>query len=163
MGMADESMEALFREKMAVYQRLAALLKEERKQIVGADVDALWEMSEKKQALVEEVRQIRSRILKAATALSIDHGMTPKNFQASRLLPALPPELRRKLDGAVSSMGSIKKEIHHLSRENKQYIESKLGMIDELMSIMTGREHEGQGYGAAGTGSGSPVLIRREI
>jgi hypothetical protein len=57
----------------------------------------------------------------------------------------------------------LKKEIRNLSLESKQYIELKLGMIDELMSVVTGRERRCRGYGAASAGTGSPMLIRREI
>jgi flagellar biosynthesis/type III secretory pathway chaperone len=166
MGMADDLMETLFREKLRLYQKLAELLKEEKKQVVGADVDVLWKMSERKQALVGDVEKNRVRILKAATAMSVDHGMTPRNFQTFRFLSLLPAEVRRSLGPLSASLMALKNEIRYISLESKQYIESKLGMIDELMSIMTGRDRQGQGgYGAKGTaaGYGRPMLIRREI
>lgn len=165
MNMADGSIETLFREKLMCHNKLAELLKQEKKQITKADVDALWKMSEKKQALVEEIETIRARILEAVDAMSIDHGMTPKNFQTFRLLSLLPAEQKRRLGGTASSLMALKKEIRDMSLESRQYIESKLGMIDELMSIMTGRERQRQGYGIAptGTGSGTPKLFRREV
>jgi len=125
----------------------------------------LWKMSEKKQALVREIEKNRDRILKAATALSIDHGMTPINFQTFRLLSLLPEEERRRLGEIPSELLVLKREIRDISLESKQFIESKLGMIDELMSIMTGRDRQRQGYGTTGAaaGYGRPVLIRREL
>lgn len=165
MEMADGSMETLFQEKLMLYHKLAELMKQEKKQIAGADVAALWQMSEKKQDVVDEIENVRGRILEAAAAMAIDHGMTPGNFQAFRFLSLLPPQQQRRLGGAASSLMALKKEIRNVSLESKQYIESKLGMIDELISIMTGRERQRQGYGATstGTGSGSPMLFRREV
>jgi len=165
MEMADGSMENLFRGKLMLYRRLAELLKQEKEQIVGADVAALWKMSERKQALVDEIEKNRGRILAAATAMGIDHGMKPRKFQTFRFLSLLPAEIRRQLGGVESSLRVLKTEIRDISLESKQYIESKLGMIDELMAIMTGRDRQRQGYGAQSTvtGYGAPMLIRREV
>jgi hypothetical protein len=165
MEMADGSMEILFQEKMRLYRKLAELLKEEKKQVVGADVDALWKMSDKKQALVEEVEKNRVRILKAGTAMSIDHGMTPRNFHTFRFLSLLPADVRRPLGKLAASLMVLKNEIRYISLESKQHIESKLAMIDDLMSIMTGRDRQRQNYDVQGTSAGyhRPMLIRREI
>jgi len=165
MEMTDSTMETLFQEKLRLYRKLAELMKQENKQLVGIDVAELWKMSEKKQSLVEEIEKVRGRILEEASAMGIDHGMTPGNFQAFRFLSLLPPEERRRLGGASSSLMALKTEIRDISLESKQHIETKLGMIDELISIMTGRDHQRQGYGAktTGTGSGSPMLFRREV
>jgi flagellar biosynthesis/type III secretory pathway chaperone len=166
MNMADGSMETLFREKLMLYQRLAELMKQEKKQIVGADVDVLWKLHDKKQALAEEIEKNRSRILETASAMSINHGMTPGSFQTFRFLSLLPAEERRRLGGLESSLRVLKKEIRNISLENKQYIEAKLGMVNELISIMTGREKQHQGYGKVPAGSGyggEPMLFRKEV
>lgn len=166
MNIADGSIETLFQEKLMRHYKLAELLKQEKKQIANADVDALWKMSDKKQALVEEIETIRARILEAFDAMSIDHGMTPKSFQTFRLLSLLPVEQRWRLDGAASTLLALKKEIRDISLESRQYIELKLGMINELISVMTGRERQRQGYGATSTGTGpggTPRLFQREV
>lgn len=163
MEMADGPIETLFQEKLMLYRRMAELLKQEKKEIIGADVAALWKMSEKKQVLVQDIEKVRGRILEAASAIGVDHGMTPGNFQVFRFLSLLPAEQRRRLGGAESSLLALKKEIRNLSLESKQYVESKLGMIDELVSIMTGRDRQGRGYGARSTGSEKPMLFRREV
>jgi flagellar biosynthesis/type III secretory pathway chaperone len=164
MGMADGSIETLFQQKLTRYRRLAEVLKEEREQILDADVTELWRISEKKQSLAGEIEEIRGRILDTATAMSIEHGMTPGSFQTSRLLSLLPKEHSRRLTDIQSSLMDSKNEIRSICLENKQYVESKLGMIDELISIITGREHPRQGYGAAKpqSGPGAPMLFRRE-
>lgn len=165
MVMADDSMETLFREKLELYRSLAERLKQEKMQVVGADVDALWKMAEEKKAFANAITKIRGRILKAADAMAIDHGMTPADFQTFRFLSLLPAHQRRQLNGLEASLRSLKGEIRDISLESKRYIESKLGMIDELISIMTGRDRQSQGYGARSpvAGSGRPMLIRREI
>jgi len=165
MGMADGSIETLFQQKLKRFRRLVEVLKEEREQIVDADVTELWRISEEKQSLAGEIEEIRGRILDTVTAMSIEHGMTPGSFQPSRLLSLLPKAHRRRLVDIQSSLLVSKNEIRSICLENKQYVESKLGMIDELISIITGREHSHQGYGTPKTGSGSsaPMLLRREV
>jgi flagellar biosynthesis/type III secretory pathway chaperone len=164
MERADVSIETLFQEKLIRYHELVDVLKEERKQIDEADVTALWQMNEKKQSLAGEIEKIRGRILDAVTAMSIDHGMSPKNFQTSRLLSLLPAEQKKQLNEVQSSLMALKKEIQNICLDNKKYVESKLGVIDELISIMTGRGHQRQAYGAKpnGNGSDAPMLFRRE-
>jgi flagellar biosynthesis/type III secretory pathway chaperone len=165
MKMAEGSIETLFQEKEVLYRKLVELVKNEKKQIVDADVTALWQMSDRKQALVSEIEQIRGQILEAATAISVDHGMVPRTFQADRLAAMLSADLGRRLIPVQSSLVTLKKEIQSVCFDNKQYIESKLGMIDELMTIMTGRNNQRQGYGAeyAAGRSGGPMLFRREV
>ena len=165
MGMADGSIENLFQQYLTRYRRLAEVLKEEREKIVDADVAELWRINGEKQSLAGEIEEIRGRILDTATAMSIEHGMTPGSFQSSRLLSLLPKEQSRRLVDIQSSLLVSKNEIRSICMENNQYVESKLGMIDELISIITGREHPRRGYGASKTGSGStaPMILRREV
>jgi flagellar biosynthesis/type III secretory pathway chaperone len=166
MTTAEGSMEALFQEKLRLYENLAALLEQEKKQVVGADVAELWKISDQKQRLVEEVIGVQGRMLRAASAMSIDHGMTPENFQTFRFLSLLPGEQRRRLGGVEASLRALKTKIREISLESKRYIESRLGMINELMTIMTGQEHRRQqGYGpaSAGTGAGTAMLFRGEV
>jgi hypothetical protein len=74
-------------------------------------------------------------------------------------------EVRQPLGKLAASLMVLKNEIRYVSLESKQHIESKLGMIDDLMSIMTGRDHQRQNYDVKGTSAGynRPMLIRREI
>lgn len=164
MDRADVSIENLFQEKLTRYHELVDVLKEEKKQIDKADVTALWQMSEKKQSLADEIEKIRGRILDAVTAMSIDHGMSPKSFQTFRLMSLLPAEQKKQLGGVQSSLMALKKEIQNICLDNKKYVESKLSVIDELISIMTGRGYQRQAYGAKpnGNGPGAPMLFRRE-
>jgi len=165
MKMADGSIETLFQEKLTLYRKLVEIVKNEKKQIADADVATLWQMSEQKQALVAEIEKTRGKILDAATALAVDHGMVPKTFRSSRFLEMLPVDLRRRLDSVQISLLASKKEIQSVCCDNKQYVESKLAMIDELMTIITGRNSQRQGYGAeTATGRyGGPMLFRQEV
>ena len=162
-----DMVESLFQQKLTRYEQLAAVLKEEKVQIVNADLTELWRISEKKQSLANEIEEIRVRILDNMTAMSIEHGMTPRSFRTDRLISFLPKEQHRRLAGIQSSLLSSKDEIRSICMENEQYIKTKLGMIDELISIITGQEHSRQGQGYYGTarkrpGTDAPMLFRRE-
>ena len=157
MHRAEESIEDLFREKLMRYHELAQMLKEEKKWIVRADVDAIWRMSEKKQALAAEIEQVRRRILDMADSVPIAHGMTLQNFQTFRLMSLLPADLKKRLADVQSSLMTLKKD-------NRRHIESNLSMISELIMILTGREKPCEGYGSKAHASkpGAPMLFRRE-
>jgi hypothetical protein len=136
--METASIETLFHEKLMLYRELVETLKEEKERIIHADVDALWRVSQKKQAIAGHIEDIRGRILDALTEQGIDHGMNGLNYQASRVMSLLPPSQRKQLTGVHFSLMALKEEINSISRDNKLYIESYLSMLDDLITILTG-------------------------
>jgi flagellar biosynthesis/type III secretory pathway chaperone len=139
--METASIETLFHEKLMLYRELVETLKEEKERIIHADVDALWRVSEKKQAIAGHIEDVRGRILDALTELGISHDMNGLNYQASRVMSLLPLEQKKQLTGAHFSLVALKEEINSISRDNKHYIESYLSMLDDLITILTGREN----------------------
>ncbi len=155
----------LFQEKLMLYKELADVLAKEKQWIVNADVDELWRVSDAKRAIASKIDVIRTRILRMFTEAGIEHKMIPETFQNSRVISFLPAALRKQLSGTLLSLGIVKQEVRSLSRENKQYIESYLSMLDDLMSVLTGREAVPAAYGSQGKSSGanSPKVFHQEV
>ena len=159
------SIETLFHEKLMLYRELVETLKEEKERIAHADVDALWRVSEKKQAIAGHIEDVRGRILDALTGMGIDHGMNGLNYQASRVMSLLPPYQKKQLAGVHFSLMALKEEINSISRDNKHYIESYLSMLDDLVAILTGSGHSPSTYSShrkAVTAS-NPRFLHREV
>jgi flagellar biosynthesis/type III secretory pathway chaperone len=155
----------LFQEKLMLYQELAEVLTKEKQWIVNADVDELWRVSDAKRAIASKIDVIRTRILSMLTDAGIDHKMIPETFQNSRLITLLPAALRKQLAGTLLSLGMVKQEVRSLSRDNKQYIESYLSMLDDLMSVLTGRAATPSSYGSHQKmlKANSPMLFHQEV
>lgn len=139
--METASIETLFHEKLMLYRELAEILKEEKERIIHADVDALWRVSEKKQAIARHIEDTRGRILDVLTGMGIRHDMNGLTFQTSRVMSFLPLEQKKQLSGAHFSLMALKEEVSSISKDNKRYIESYLSMLDDLIAILTGREN----------------------
>jgi flagellar biosynthesis/type III secretory pathway chaperone len=162
--METASIETLFHEKLMLYRELVEILNEEKERIIHADTDALWRVSEKKQAIAGHIEDIRGRILDALSGQGIHHDMNGLNYQASKVMSLLPQEQRKRLTSAHVSLISIKKEINSISGDNKQYIESYLSMLDDLIAVLTGGGNSPPTYSnnrkAATAG---PSVLHREV
>jgi flagellar biosynthesis/type III secretory pathway chaperone len=155
----------LFQEKLMLYKELADVLAKEKQWIVNADVDELWRVSDAKRAIASKIDVIRTRILRMFTEAGIEHKMIPETFQNSRAISFLPVALREQLSGTLLSLGMVKQEVRSLSRENKQYIESYLSMLDDLMSVLTGRAETPSTYTSHQKvpETNSPMLFHQEV
>lgn len=155
----------LFQEKLMHYRELAAVLQKERQWIINANVDELWRVSDAKRAIAAEIDAIRVRILQLMTDAGMNHGMIPETFQPSKLISLLPVPLRKELAGTLLSLSMAKEKVRSLSRENKRYIESYLSMLDDLMSVLTGKEADPPIYGAGqqANRAKAPALFHREV
>jgi hypothetical protein len=163
--METASIETLFHEKLMLYRELAETLKEEKERIIHADVDLLWRVSEKKQALAGHIEDIRRRILDALTGMGICHKMSGLNYQAAKVMQLLPSDRKKQLAGMHFSLMALKEEINSISRDNKHYIESYLSMLDDLITILTGRGDSPPTYSnsrIANTAAG-PRVLHQEV
>lgn len=162
--METATIETLFHEKLMLYRELVETLKEEKERIIHADVDALWRVSEKKQAIVGHIEDVRGQILDALTRLGICHEMNGLNYQASRVMSLLPLEQKKQLSGAHFSLTTLKEEINSISRDNKHYIESYLSMLDDLIAILTGGGNQPLTYSKSQKAAiAGPRVLHREV
>jgi hypothetical protein len=166
MNMEDLPIEKLFHEKLMLYRELAEILREEKKWIIHAGVDALWRVCAKKNATVAEIEKVRAKIIEKLDRAGIRHTMTLQNFQASGIIALLPLNQRKRLSEVHPALAQVKEEIKTIGKDNRRYIESSLHMLDDLMCILMGTDHQPAAYHPPSRKvamSGGARLLHREV
>ena len=147
MNAYGSSIERLFHEKILLYQDLLDVLEQEKKAIMDIDLDALWKISDKKQKTALKLEAVRSNILDTLTRASISHDMDAASFQPSKILPLLPEKTAERLQKVNVTLVALKNDIQGLLTENKRFVGEYLGVLDELIGIITNVEHSKPVYG----------------
>ncbi len=138
METAIQALEALFYQKIMAYQELVECLKHEREVLAEADIDSLWEISDKKHSIVSRMEDLRGKILTALSEAAIDHRMDAVSFDLARVYSLIPSMHAERIKTAYLSLVNLKGEIRQRSQENKIFIKESLDFLDELIGIITG-------------------------
>ncbi len=141
-----QTLEELFYDKIALYQELVDCLETERKTLIEVDIDTLWEISDRKQAIVCRIEAVRGEILKTLSQASVDHGMDLSTFSLAVVLSLIPHEDRGPFRAAYTTLVSLKTRTRHGSQENKLFVEQSLDFLDELMGIFTRPDRQNETY-----------------
>jgi flagellar biosynthesis/type III secretory pathway chaperone len=136
MQTAIQALKALFYDKILLYQDLLECLKEERKLLIRTDIDSLWEISDKKQAIVSRAEALRGKILTALSEAGIEHGSNVSSFDVTHIFSLIPPMQRQGFNKTYSSLVKLKNEIRRRCHENRLFIEECLDFLDELIGIL---------------------------
>ena len=138
MEMTADTLKSVLHTKLLLYQDLSLCLDAEKRALVRVDMDLLWNIAEEKEAIIGKIAKSREELDSAWKGLSRE--------ASSRLsIPALdiaaswmdPADLK-PLKEALWSLSAIKGEIRYKSNENKAFVESCLGFLDELFHIISG-------------------------
>jgi flagellar biosynthesis/type III secretory pathway chaperone len=125
----------LFEEKLLLYRELIEVLKTERKCILSAETDRLWQVSEKKQKIASMIEALRERILQTLSSEEICHDMTAESFRSSRVMALIPVSTPKVLVHLQSALILVKEEIRQRARENVAFVEDYLATLDDLIGI----------------------------
>jgi flagellar biosynthesis/type III secretory pathway chaperone len=136
----------LFEEKLMLYRELIEVLKTERKCILSAETDRLWQVSEKKQKIASMIEALRERILQTLSSEGICHDMTAESFRASRVMALIPVLTQKALVHLQSALVLVKEEIRQRARENVAFVEDYLVTLDDLIGIFMKRNDGGTFY-----------------
>lgn len=161
-----QTLEDLFYEKIMLYQELVDCLSQEKDFLIKTDIDALWEISDKKLAVVKRIESVRGKILSTLSDASIDHGMDVTSFSLTSLLSLIPREARSPFRKAHLSLVGLKAEIRQRSQENKVFVEQSLDFLDELIGILTNAGGTNDVYTKGRilpNKTQGPVLLHREV
>ena len=162
-----ETIRDLLYEKILFYREIVETLMEERSYLAKADVDALWEVSAKKQELVTSVEELRAKILEVLADMSIGHGMGVSSFSLSKLVLQIPSDQRSLIKKSHLTLVGLKAQTKQLSAENKVFIEESLEFLDEIIGVIagpgSGDEDVYDGGGAMQARSRSNRLFCREV
>ena len=129
--------ENLLNDKILLFQDLVEVLKEEKKSIVEIDVDKLWAFSQKKQAIASAIEAIIHQIIGILDEEGIDHAMNVHTFSVGKMIEKLAPGKADRLEKLNLSLILVKKRVHAMASENKKYITEYLGVMDELIGMIS--------------------------
>ena len=166
MESAIKTLEALFYEKIMVYQELVECLTHEGEVLAKTDIDALWEISDKKQSIVSRMEDLRGKILTTLSEAGIDHGLNVSSFDLTHVFSLIPLTHRQGFGKAFSSLVNLKAEIRRRSQENKLFVEECLEFLDELVGILanTGKSSDLYSNNQLSKGKGQAnLLLHREV
>lgn len=131
-----QTLEDLFYKKIMLYQELIEYLEKERGLLVQTDMDALWEISDKKQSIVPRIEALQEKILSTLAEVPIDHQMDGRSFSLTTVLSLIPHGYRERFRKPYLSLVKLKAETRQRSQENKRFVEKSLDFLDELIGIL---------------------------
>ncbi|MBA4366065.1 MAG: hypothetical protein C0403_00300 [Desulfobacterium sp.] len=129
--------ETLFYQKIETYEQLVDLFTQERKSLESADIEAMWRYSDQKQKISNRIVEIRMCILTILNKFGILHDMNATTFHTPKIISLVPKKQGRNLQKIYVSLITIKNKVRALSEENKKFVEDYLGILDELIGIIT--------------------------
>jgi flagellar biosynthesis/type III secretory pathway chaperone len=166
METAFQSLEDLFYKKIMLYQELVEYLQEEQACLIKTDMEALWEVSEKKQSIAQRIEAIQEKMLTTLQEASIVHQMNGSPFSLTTVLSLIPHQYRERFRKPYLSLVHLKAETKQRSQENKQFVEKSLDFLDELIGILTnvGGSHDGYTNGGAHSNTNHVnLLLHKEV
>ncbi len=151
-----DRIKGLLEEKISLYGELVALLKAEKTSIVTIDLDALWKSSRDKEAVATRIEAIRREVLALVEASSRPSAQGGGGeFRLSGVLSRLPKEDAKALMPFRSAARRLRSEVRALAGENRKYVQEYQGVLDGMITTMTGAGKGAGGrektYGRSGT------------
>lgn len=129
--------ETLYYKKIETYEQLVEICTQEKNSLESADIEAMWRYSDQKQKISNRIVEIRMCILTILNKLGILHGMDATTFHTPKIISLVPRKQRQNLQKIYVSLIGIKNRVRLLSEENKKFVEDYLGILDELIGIIT--------------------------
>jgi FlgN protein len=153
-------LEKLIYEKIILYNDLLHCLKRERETLIKIDLDDLWQISKEKEEICSRISTLRREIMSI-----IDPEMDPKDYRPSGILALIPKENRAKFHQSYVRLINLKSEIEALRKENMILIDDSLQFLDEMVSVITGDNHDRMIYKSDGhiRKSANQMLLSREV
>ena len=124
---------ALLDEKLKRYTDLHGCFHEEKASLIDIDVDRLWQLSRRKEAICKKIELIRQRI--ARTFIS---GRQFSGRDLKTIINSLPSGKEGDISILWRRILQLKREIDNMRKENLQYVRQSLRFLDEILSTITG-------------------------
>lgn len=133
-----DSIETLLQKKLASYQALTEVLKQERDAIVDMDTASLWEASERKKEIAKNIEGLRNSILYLFDQQGIDHSMEVVSFSLAQLMTLFPFSKSGKvvLSALKFAIDKEKAEVARLAMENQTHVRERLEVVDGLVATL---------------------------
>ncbi len=158
--------ETLFYKKIKIYEQLVEICTQEKKSLESADIEAMWRYSDQKQKISNRIVEIRMSILTILNKLGFLHGMDATTFHTPKIISLVPGKQRQNLQKIYVPLIMIKNRVRLLSEENKKFVEDYLGILDELIGIITNAGKPKPVYDKMSSCNGAKktnVLLHKEV
>lgn len=146
METSEKFLEALFKQKLALYQELVTVVKAEKKSLSTTDVDSLWKFSSQKQEIASNIEGLRGQVLEILRHYHPHHDLTVSSFHHNRALALTPFKNNRKFKEICMSLSLVKEEVNGLVKGNKAFVEEYLAMMDEMIGIILNADRKNAAY-----------------
>jgi len=155
-----DTMEKLFYKKIMLYNDLLYCFEEERKSLIGIDLNRLWELSQEKDELCVQIKSIRKEM-----SAAVNSGNGPNAFNLNVTMDLIPEEHTDKFKKLYLRILKLKGEIEILRKQNILYIDDSLEFMDDMISILTGENKSGYIYNdrCHYKPSGPRLFLNREV
>ena len=122
MASNNQNIEDIYRQEVALFEKLLGCVKSERDSLISLNVEDLWTLMEKKQKIIDDLDDTHGRI----------RCFREKSDQGHDA----PVEDRRFILGLSKKIAALKEEIRVRSGENVSFIRETLGFFNEVMSSL---------------------------
>ncbi len=127
-----------------IYQHLLALLLEEKKTLVAAQIDQLQSLNQKKENLLIAIKKIEVEREKQAAKLGRTLGLKKSSPRLLELAGLLSPERSKIFKSFHQKLDTMVREVSDINRENEKYVLSALyilkGSMGEIKDTLTGQK-----------------------
>ncbi len=127
-----QSIQKMIESKLSLYCDLRHCLNEERAALIQVNVENLWKISSRKDALCSKIALLRKDI---AAVVSPWIDLNP--FNLNDLLGVIPEDRIADMHRAGQAISCLKLEIDGLRKHNLIYINDSLRFLDDLMAIIS--------------------------
>jgi hypothetical protein len=156
---------SLVEQEAASHEALLHTLEEEWSCLRNHDPLSLASLLPTKEALLQEIRKIRTALQELLPAPSRNPDARSIDSALRNLAGLLDPAEAKRIKQCQETTGRLRKQIHYLNDRNKRFLQETVNFITDLFSLVTGTVHEEVSYAREGkTRRGmSPSLVSREV
>lgn len=137
--------EKLVQEKLSLYRKLYDLLIEEKSFVVDMKIDSLWDTVSKKKSYIYRIELIRSKIIERLEKQYPGLQIKKETMGVSGIIKyakASSPEKSLELERTVLDINTLKDDISRQAKENSQFINENLSVVQEILSTILNTENE---------------------
>ena len=134
-----ENMIFVLEEEELLYEKLIALGREKTEVIIRNDIENLQKLTEKEQAIIEQVLPIEKKRLECIKDMSIVVNKPEDKITVTLLMDMMKgkPEIQQRLARIHDKFGGLIRSLHSLNERNNSLIREQLDMIQFELNLHT--------------------------
>lgn len=144
---------------------LLETLEEEKEILKSSDLDALWKLNHKKNDLALDIENTRKNLIELLHRFGMVNDLDEKKFSLEEFLNLFTDlEEYDDISKICQDLSLVKSKVYETQRVNKMFVEEYLGILEELVTVITGsgnnKTYSRQSIGSARS---SGMLLSQEV